>query len=72
MKIGKLKYGCTLGRDKEFFPAGTEVEVCEANDPRVQEKWPGIISKNNSCQVAIIFPGRKEVTIHTADHVIME
>lgn len=69
MKRGKLKYGCALGKDKKFFPAGTEVEICEINDPRVQEKWPGMQSNKDSNQIAIIFPGESGVTIHDKESV---
>lgn len=54
MKKVRLKYG--LRMTGTFFPKGTELEVLDPSDERVQKVWPGIQAKVGSTAVAVQFP----------------
>jgi hypothetical protein len=50
----------------QFVPKGTELEVLDATDERVQKVWPGIQAKVGSKAVAVQF---SHLTFPTFVHV---
>jgi hypothetical protein len=53
MKTVVLKYGCSIAGS--FVPKGTELEVFDPLDERVQGVWPGIENRMAASAVVVQF-----------------
>jgi hypothetical protein len=60
----RLKYGLNIAGT--FVPKGTELEVLDVTDERVQKVWPGIQAEVGSLAVAVQF---SHLTFPTFVHV---